>query len=76
MHEYPKVAHSANKATGPMINQSSRHIKHLVDDYNLVTKDSKLSAQWQHTVLVTDNGFEILILREEEKTGFATWYER
>ena len=76
MQENSQVPHYANKATGPMINQSSRQIKHLVDDYNSVTKDSKLSAQWQHTVLVTDNSFEILTLREEEKTDFATWYER
>jgi methionyl aminopeptidase len=44
----------------PMINQGSRNIKLLPNDWTAVTKDGSLSAQWEHTVLVTKDGFEIL----------------
>lgn len=47
----------------PMVNQGSRHIRQLSDGWTIVTKDRKLSAQWEHTVLVTNNGVEILTLR-------------
>ncbi|WP_020558809.1 type I methionyl aminopeptidase [Thiofilum flexile] len=56
----------------PMINQGKRDIKLLPDQWTVVTKDHKLSAQWEHTVLVTDTGFEILTLRPEEEG----WQER
>ncbi len=80
MHEDPQITHFGNKGKGiklqkgmtftiePMINQGSRKIKHLSDDWTVVTQDGGLSAQWEHTILVTDKGFEILTLREEEKT--------
>jgi methionyl aminopeptidase len=50
----------------PMINQGKRHVKILPDGWTAVTKDHSLSAQWEHTILVTDNGYEILTLRQEE----------
>lgn len=50
----------------PMINQGKRHIKILPDGWTAVTKDHKLSAQWEHTILVTPNGYEVLTLRQEE----------
>ena len=86
MHEDPQIAHYGTKGKGqvlqkgmtftiePMINQGSRQIKHLADDWTVVTKDGKLSAQWEHTILVTDKGFEILTLREEEKEEFSKWF--
>ena len=58
----------------PMINQGSRQIEHLDDDWTVVTKDGKLSAQWEHTILVTDKGYEILTLREEEAEAFSNWF--
>ena len=54
----------------PMINQGKRHCKLLPDDWTVITKDRKLSAQWEHTLLVTANGVEILTIREEEKEFF------
>lgn len=86
MHEEPQIAHYGNKGKGqvlqkgmtftiePMINQGSRQIAHLDDDWTVVTKDGKLSAQWEHTILVTDTGYEILTLREEESKSFSEWF--
>lgn len=83
-HEPPQVVHYGKPGDGdvlqegmiftiePMINQGKRHIKILPDQWTAVTKDHKLSAQWEHTVLVTADGFDILTLREEE----AGWQER
>jgi methionyl aminopeptidase len=51
----------------PMINAGKRQVKLLPDEWTVVTKDHSLSAQWEHTVLVTKDGFEVLTLREEEK---------
>lgn len=82
-HEEPQVMHYGTKGTGltlkegmiftiePMINQGKRHCKLLPDEWTVVTKDRKLSAQWEHTVLVTADGFEILTLREEERAHFS-----
>jgi methionyl aminopeptidase len=78
MHEEPQVLHYGRPNTGltlrpgmtftiePMINQGKSAIKTLKDDWTVVTKDNKLSAQWEHTILVTDTGYEVLTLREEE----------
>lgn len=86
MHEEPQIAHYGTKGKGqllkpgmtftiePMINQGSRQIAHLDDDWTVVTKDGKLSAQWEHTILVTETGYEILTLREEEKKKFSLWF--
>ena len=49
-----------------MINLGSYHTRLLDDGWTVVTKDGKLSAQWEHTIAVTSEGFEILTLREEE----------
>ena len=82
-HEEPQVMHYGKAGTGltlkegmtftiePMINQGKRHCKLLPDEWTVVTKDHKLSAQWEHTILVTADGFEILTLREEEKAIFS-----
>lgn len=79
MHEEPQIAHYGKAGRGvvlkkgmtftiePMINLGSREVEHLEDDWTVVTKDGKLSAQWEHTVAVTDDGCEILTLREEER---------
>lgn len=53
----------------PMINQGKRHVQMLADGWTAVTKDHKLSAQWEHTVLVTPDGYEVLTLRQEEDFG-------
>ena len=78
-HEEPQVLHYGKADTGitlkegmcftiePMINQGKRHIKVLPDKWTVITKDHKLSAQWEHTLLVTADGVDILTLRDEEK---------
>lgn len=55
----------------PMINAGKRFVTLLGDGWTVVTKDRSLSAQWEHTVLVTKNGVEVLTLRSEEKTFFS-----
>jgi methionyl aminopeptidase len=50
----------------PMINAGKRDIKSLPDGWTVVTKDRSLSAQWEHTVLVTETGVEVLTRRQEE----------
>lgn len=79
MHEEPQIPHYGKKGKGvelkegmvftiePMVNQGLADIKHLDDDWTAVTQDGKLSAQWEHTIAVTKNGYEILTLRDEEK---------
>jgi methionyl aminopeptidase len=51
----------------PMINQGDRRVKQKSDGWTVVTKDKKLSAQWEHTVAVTDTGFLVLTLRPDEQ---------
>ena len=46
----------------PMINAGKREIREMGDGWTIVTKDRSLSAQWEHTVLVTENGYEVLTL--------------
>lgn len=77
-HEDPQVLHYGKPGTGmtlqagmtftiePMINAGSRHVKLMPDDWTVITKDRKLSAQWEHTILVTKDGFEVLTLRQGE----------
>ncbi|NCC27292.1 MAG: type I methionyl aminopeptidase [Gammaproteobacteria bacterium] len=79
-HEEPQVLHYGKPGEGlvlkagmcftvePMVNAGKRFIKLLPDGWTVVTKDRSLSAQWEHTVLVTDQGHEILTLRAEERT--------
>ena len=54
----------------PMINLGSYEvITSKLDGWTVTTKDRSLSAQWEHTILVTENGYEVLTLREEEKNS-------
>jgi len=71
-HEDPQVLHYGQPGTGlvlekgmtftiePMVNEGARHTRLLNDGWTVVTKDRSLSAQWEHTVAVTDDGVEIL----------------
>ncbi len=71
-HEEPQVLHYGKPGTldrlaagmiftiEPMINAGRREIRELADGWTIVTKDHSLSAQWEHTVLVTETGFEVL----------------
>jgi methionyl aminopeptidase len=71
-HEDPQVLHYGKPGTGlelragmtftiePMINAGKRDVKLLPDGWTVVTRDHSLSAQWEHTVLVTEDGFEVL----------------
>jgi len=73
-HEDPQVLHYGNKGFGeelvegmiftiePMINAGKKDIKMLPDGWTVVTKDRSLSAQWEHTILVTKEGFEVLTM--------------
>lgn len=73
-HEDPQVLHYGETGTGmelkpgmiftvePMVNVGKRHVRLLGDGWTVVTKDRSLSAQWEHTVLVTDAGYEVLTL--------------
>lgn len=82
-HEEPQVLHYGTPGTGlvlspgmtftiePMINVGKRHVKLLGDQWTVVTKDHSLSAQWEHTVLVTDTGHEVLTARDEEQFDIA-----
>jgi len=73
-HEDPQVLHYGEPGTGialktgmtftiePMVNAGRRHVRLLPDGWTVITKDHSLSAQWEHTVLVTDTGFDVLTL--------------
>jgi methionyl aminopeptidase len=78
-HEDPQVMHYGKPGTGmelkegmtftiePMINAGKRFTKLLPDEWTVVTKDHKLSAQWEHTLAVTATGVEVLTKRKEEE---------
>ena len=73
-HEDPQVLHYGEPGTGltlepgmtftiePMVNAGKRHVRLLPDGWTVITKDHSLSAQWEHTILVTDRGHEVLTL--------------
>lgn len=73
-HEDPQVLHYGRTGQGmelepgmiftvePMINAGKPAIRQLADGWTIVTKDHALSAQWEHTILVTEDGFEVLTL--------------
>ncbi|HEY4369970.1 MAG TPA: type I methionyl aminopeptidase [Steroidobacteraceae bacterium] len=73
-HEDPQVLHYGQRGTGielqagmiftvePMVNLGKRHVQLLGDGWTVITKDHSLSAQWEHTVLVTGTGYEVLTL--------------
>jgi methionyl aminopeptidase len=91
-HEEPQVLHYGKPGTldrlvpgmiftvEPMINAGRREIRELADGWTIVTKDHSLSAQWEHTVLVTEAGFEVLTVspqmpapaRTAQATGRST----
>ena len=50
----------------PMLNAGKAAVKLLPDEWTVVTKDHKLTAQWEHTILVTETGYEILTHREDD----------
>jgi Methionine aminopeptidase len=49
-----------------MVNFGKKEVKFLPDQWTVVTKDHSLSAQWEHTILVTKNGYEVLTIRPDE----------
>lgn len=75
-HEEPQVLHYGRPKTGikletgmiftiePMINQGSHKVRFLNDGWTAVTKDRSLSAQWEHTILVTDTGYDVLTVSD------------
>ncbi|MBP1124226.1 MULTISPECIES: type I methionyl aminopeptidase [Pseudomonas] len=75
MHEEPQILHVGRPGTGlqlregmvftiePMLNQGSAKVRNLKDGWTVVTQDNSLSAQWEHTVAVTAQGFEVLTLQ-------------
>jgi methionyl aminopeptidase len=80
-HEDPQVLHYGRRGTGvelvpgmtitvePMVNAGKRDVKLLSDGWTVVTKDHSLSAQWEHTVLVTETGFEVLTLGAADRSS-------
>jgi len=78
-HEDPQVLHYGERGSGiqlvpgmtftvePMVNVGKRHVRLLPDGWTVITKDHSLSAQWEHTVLVTDAGYEVLTLGAVER---------
>lgn len=83
-HEDPQIMHYNSSDKGiilqpgmcltvePMINAGKQYVKLLPDSWTVVTKDRSLSAQWEHTILVTEKGYEILTLRQEEKNKIGS----
>ena len=78
-HEDPQVLHYGERGQGlqlvpgmtftvePMVNAGKRHVRLLPDGWTVITKDHSLSAQWEHTILVTDSGYEVLTLGAVER---------
>ncbi|MCP4289734.1 MAG: type I methionyl aminopeptidase [Gammaproteobacteria bacterium] len=83
-HEEPQILHYGSPGSGillqpgmcftiePMVNAGKRQVKLLPDGWTVVTKDRSLSAQWEHTLLVTDIGCDVLTLREGEKPALPS----
>ncbi len=79
-HEDPQVLHYGRPGTGvelvqgmtftiePMVNAGKRHVRLKPDGWTVVTKDGRLSAQWEHTILVTADGYEVLTLGAADRT--------
>lgn len=78
-HEDPQVLHYGKRGAGielrsgmaltvePMVNAGKRDVKLLPDGWTVVTKDHSLSAQWEHTCLITDDGYEVLTLGANDR---------
>ncbi len=76
-HEDPQVLHYGRKGEGvelkagmtftiePMVNLGKRYVKTMPDNWTVVTKDRSLSAQWEHTILVTENGCELFTITDQ-----------
>ena len=83
-HEEPQVLHYGQIGTGvelvpgmiftiePMINAGKKDIKMLPDGWTVVTKDRSLSAQWEHTILVTESSYEVLTVSNGTPKPFET----
>jgi methionyl aminopeptidase len=81
-HEEPQVLHYGEKGTGlelkegmtftiePMVNAGKKDIRMMPDGWTVVTKDRSLSAQWEHTILVTKDGYEVLTVSEHTPPPF------
>ena len=81
-HEEPQVLHYGKKGTGlelkegmtftiePMVNAGKKDIRMMPDGWTVVTKDRSLSAQWEHTILVTKDGYEVLTVSEHMPPPF------
>jgi methionyl aminopeptidase len=77
-HEEPQVLHYGTPGTGlvlepgmtftiePMVNAGKRNVTLMRDGWTVITKDRNLSAQWEHTILVTETGHEVLTQRKDE----------
>ena len=78
-HEDPQVLHYGSRGTGlelkagmtltvePMVNAGKASVRLLPDGWTVVTKDHSLSAQWEHTVLITEDGYEVLTLGTDDR---------
>ena len=76
-HEEPQILHYGKPGMGielvagmtftiePMVNQGRRHSRVLADEWTVVTKDRSLSAQWEHTLVVTPTGYDLLTLTKD-----------
>lgn len=83
-HESPQIMHYGKAGTGerleagmtftiePMVNAGVWRTKLMRDQWTVITKDRKLSAQWEHTMLVTETGVEVLTARSEEDLSFLS----
>ena len=83
-HDDPQVLHYGKKGTGPelrpgmtftiepMLNAGKAAVKLLPDQWTVVTKDHQLTAQWEHTIAVTETGYEILTLRNDDTISRCT----
>ncbi|MET1069291.1 MAG: type I methionyl aminopeptidase [Pseudomonas prosekii] len=81
-HDEPQVLHYGYPGQGltlktgmiftiePMLNAGKRHVKTLADGWTVVTKDASLSAQWEHMVAVTDDGFQVLTAWPDQVEGY------
>ena len=88
MHEEPQVSHVGRRGMGvrlmpgmtftiePMLNAGKPEVRVLADKWTVVTKDHSLSAQWEHTILVTNTGFEVLTWRPSEAEIWAAFNAR
>ena len=80
-HEDPQVLHYGKAGSGmelkpgmtltvePMVNAGKRHVRLLPDGWTVVTRDHSLSAQWEHTVLITESGHEVLTLPAAQRSA-------